>query len=147
MAHIALISLYDTVALGIRYLSAYLKQQGHQVTVIYLKQYEVLMKADFPDEPVLDEVNVGLCSRGEIAYCYPRRISDPEWKLLINLIRERKCDLVGLSLTTKFINTAIALTRRVQQELGLKVIWGGVEPTVNPEYDIQFADFICVGEG
>lgn len=147
MAHIALISLYDTVALGIRYLSAYLKQQGHQVTVIYLKQYEVLMKADFPDEPVLDEVNVGLCSRGEIAYCYPRRISDPEWKLLIDLIRERKCDLVGLSLTTKFINTAIALTRRVQQELGLKVIWGGVEPTVNPEYDIQFADFICVGEG
>ena len=147
MARIALISMYDTVALGIRYLSAYLKQHGHEVTVIYLKQYEVLMKADFPPEPSIDEINVGLCSRGEIAYCYPRRVSETEWKLLIDLIRERKCDFVGISLTSKFINTAREITDRIHGELGLKVIWGGIEPTVNPEFDIQFADYLCISEG
>jgi radical SAM superfamily enzyme YgiQ (UPF0313 family) len=147
MAHIALISLYDSVALGIRYLSAYLKEQGNQVTVIYLKQYEVLMKKDFPPEPVIDEVNVGLCSRGEIAYCYPRRITEQEWELLLNLIRARKCDLVGISLTSKFINTAREVTERIQHGLNLKVIWGGVEPTINPDFDIQFTDFLCIGEG
>ncbi len=147
MARIALISMYDTVALGIRYLSAYLKLHGHEVTVIYLKQYEVLMKADFPSEPVIDEINVGLCSRGEIAYCYPRRISETEWKLLIDLIRERRCDFVGISLTSKFINTAREVTERIRHELGLKVIWGGIEPTVNPEFDIQFADYLCISEG
>lgn len=147
MAHIALISMYDSVALGIRYLSAYLKREGHEVTVIYLKQYEVMMKADFPPEPVIDEVNVGLCSRGEIAYCYPRRITATEWKLLIQLLRERKCDFAGISLSSKFINTAREVTERIQNELGLKVIWGGVEPTINPEFDIQFADYLCIGEG
>lgn len=147
MAKIALVSLYDTVALGLRYLSAFLKKQGHEVTVIYLKQYEVLMKEDFPPEPVMDEVNLGLCSRGEIAYCYPRHISETEWNLLIELIREKQADIVGLSLTSKFINTARALTDRVHRELGLKVIWGGIEPTVNPEFDIQFADYLCRGEG
>lgn len=147
MARVALVSMYDTVALGLRYLSAYLKQEGHEVTVIYLKQYEVLMKEDFPAEPSIDEVNLGLCSRGEIAYCYPRLVTDAEWKLLIDLIREKKCDFVGVSLTSKFINTAREVTDRVHKELGLKVIWGGIEPTVNPEVDIQFADYLCVGEG
>jgi radical SAM superfamily enzyme YgiQ (UPF0313 family) len=147
MAKIALISLYDTVALGLRYLSSYLKGQGHEVTVIYLKQYEVLMREDFPPEPVIDEVNVGLCSRGEIAYCYPRRISEAEWKILIDLIREKKADFVGLSLTSKFINTAREVTKRIHDELGLTVIWGGMEPTVNSEFDIEYCDYLCVGEG
>jgi len=146
MAHIALISLYDTVALGIRYLSSYLKQSGHQVTVVYLKQYEVVMKEDFPPEPVIDEVNLGLCSRGEIAYCYPRHVTEKEWKLLIDLIRDRGCDLVGVSLTSKFINTARAVTERVREELGIPVIWGGIEPTVNAEFDIGHVDYLCVGE-
>ena len=138
MAKIALISLYDTVALGLRYLSSCLKKEGHEVTTVYLKQYEVLMKDDFPPEPTIDEVNLGLCSRGEIAYCYPRRLSETEHRLLVDLIRERKCDFVGVSLTSKFINTARQVTERIRGELGLKVIWGGVEPTVNPEEDIRY---------
>jgi radical SAM superfamily enzyme YgiQ (UPF0313 family) len=147
MARIALISMYDTVALGLRALSAYLKREGHEVTVIYLKQYEVLMKEDFPPEPVIDDVNLGLCSRGEIAYCYPRPISETEWKLLIDLLREKQCDFVGLTLTSKFINTARAVTERIGSELGLKVIWGGMEPTVNAEFDIQHTEYLCIGEG
>jgi radical SAM superfamily enzyme YgiQ (UPF0313 family) len=146
MAKIALISLYDNVALGLRYLSACLKKEGHEVTVIYLKQYEVLMKEDFPPEPVIDEVNLGLCSQGEICYCYPRAVSEPEHKALIDLIREKKCDFVGISLTSKFINTARQVTEWIRDELGLTVIWGGIEPTINPEVDIQYTDFLCRGE-
>jgi radical SAM superfamily enzyme YgiQ (UPF0313 family) len=146
MAKIALISLYDSVALGLRYLSACLKKEGHEVTVIYLKQYEVLMKADFPPEPTLDEVNLGLCSRGEIAYCYPRAISEAEHKLLMDLIRKKQCDFVGISLTSKFINTARQVTGWIRHELGLKVIWGGVEPTINPEVDMGYTDYLCRGE-
>ncbi|MCA9432050.1 MAG: cobalamin-dependent protein, partial [Candidatus Omnitrophica bacterium] len=131
MAKVALISLYDTVALGLRYLSASLKEAGHDVTVIYLKQYEVLMREDLPDEGAIDEVNYGLCSRGEIVYCYPRLVSEPEHKGLVALLKEKQVDVVGISLTSKFINTARQVTEWVKDEVGVPVIWGGIEPTIN----------------
>ncbi|MCA9418110.1 MAG: cobalamin-dependent protein, partial [Candidatus Omnitrophica bacterium] len=147
MAKVALISLYDTVALGLRYLSASLKEAGHEVTVIYLKQYEVLMREDLPDEGAIDEVNYGLCSRGEIVYCYPRLVSEPEHKGLVALLKEKNVDVVGISLTSKFINTARQVTEWVKDEVGAPVIWGGIEPTINPEEDINYTDYLCRGEG
>ena len=147
MAKIALISIYDNMALGLRQISSVLKKAGHHVSIIYLKKYENIPKKNYPPGATLDGINVGFGSKGEFAVCYPRVISDKEWEILIDFLRENSFDFVGLSVTSKYINTARAVTIIIQDKLGLKVIWGGVEPTINPDFDIQFADYICVGEG
>ena len=54
--HVVLVSTYAyPLALGLRYVSAFLKQAGHQVTVIFMCSKRDTAEADFP-RPVLDDL-------------------------------------------------------------------------------------------
>jgi anaerobic magnesium-protoporphyrin IX monomethyl ester cyclase len=120
--NIALISLYSTDAIGLRYLKAALSQRGHDVPLIYFKEKH--LASDLMSPP-----------------------TEQEFKLLMDVLRERKPKIVGISLRSSFFRIACSITERIQRELSVPVMWGGTHPTVAPEESINVADMICIGEG
>lgn len=121
-AQIALISLYSTDAIGLRYLNSVLKNHGFDVSLILFK--ELYLAADLMSLP-----------------------SEREYRLLIDLLKRLKPDIVGISLRSSYFKIASKITKRIKRELSLPVIWGGTHPTISPEGSIQVADMICIGEG
>ena len=117
---IALVATYThPIALGLRYVSAYLKAHGHSVDMFFMKSKRDTAEADFP-AALLDEL----------------------------VERLRSADLIGMSLMTNTFHRACVLTE-VIRKAGLKapLVWGGTHPTVAPDESLEVADMICVGEG
>jgi radical SAM superfamily enzyme YgiQ (UPF0313 family) len=56
------------------------------------------------------------------------------------------CDLVAITVSTPAAISAFQIADRFRQR-GIKVVMGGVHPTVLPEECLQHADAICKGEG
>lgn len=54
---------------------------------------------------------------------------------------------MGISVKTPFLKIAEGITRRIKDEIGALVVWGGSHPTIMPEESINNADIVCVGEG
>lgn len=109
----------NTIALGLRYVSSWLKRAGHDVQMIFMTAKRGTSKADFA-EPLIED--------------------------LVEHLRER--DLIGMSLMTNTFHRASVLTRRVR-EAGIRapILWGGTHPTLLPEECLDAADVVCVGEG
>ncbi len=110
------------VPLNILYISAALKQAGYDTRVFELTKY---LKST--------------------------SISNPLKKILkdfIELLDSYRPDIVGFSVMTVGYNITKAMAQLVKAK-GLKVIFGGIHPTILPEDTIaeSFVDFICVGEG
>lgn len=115
-----LVSMGDIEASGCRCLRAYLKDKGIDTEVIFFK--------DRGGNEVPD-------------------ISDGDIDTLVNTIREKNPALVGLSLFSFMSNDAARITRRLQDELNLFVLWGGIHAIVEPEESLRIADAVCIGEG
>ncbi len=116
----ALVSTYThPVALGLRYVSSYLKASGHDVEFICMSSKRDTAKPDYSG-PLLED--------------FVQRLRD--------------ADLIGLSLMTNNFHRACLLTERIRAA-GIKapIIWGGTHPTVAPDESLEVADIICVGEG
>ena len=117
---IGLISTYThPVALGLRYVSSYLKAAGHDVEMVFVSSKRATARADFSEAVVEDLVE-----------------------------RMRRLDLIGMALMTNTFHRACVLTSRIR-DAGIKtpIIWGGTHPTVAPDESLAVADVICVGEG
>jgi anaerobic magnesium-protoporphyrin IX monomethyl ester cyclase len=123
--NITLISLErELFCYGIRILSACLRQKGHNVKLIFLVPPET--------KDATDKFNVS----------YPETILDE----LAGLTAED--DLIGISLMTNQFIQAISVTKFLKsRNVAAPIIWGGIQPTVEPEECIEYADIICVGEG
>ncbi len=108
----------DISAIGLRYLSSYLKKQGHEVKILFLtKPYKQLEKKS-------------------------------ELKLIDSLIQNLNPDLVGMGLMSNHFFRAKQLTEFLKEKFyDLPVIWGGIHPTIRPEECLDYADLVCVGEG
>ncbi|MBN1345373.1 MAG: B12-binding domain-containing radical SAM protein [Phycisphaerae bacterium] len=117
---IALVSSFTRpYALGLRYVSSYLKSAGHDVEMVFMSAERDTSKADFG--PALRED-------------FTRRL--------------QAADLIGVALMTNSFLRAAALTRFMKED-GVKapIVWGGVHPTIAPEECLEHADAVCVGEG
>lgn len=56
--------------------------------------------------------------------------------------------LVGISLMSLEYNKARNLTRFLKEHFkSTLIIWGGVHPTILPEMCLDYADYVCIGEG
>ncbi len=110
--------------LGLRYLSAVLKEKKHQVKLIFLPR-RFGKRGDFDDlySPYSSSVMADL-------------------KKLCQEI-----DLIGISVMTPYFTKAVELTRFLKKEINKPIVWGGIHPTVEPEECLQFADAVCLGEG
>jgi len=65
-----------------------------------------------------------------------------------NFVREINPGLVGISLMSLEYNKARNLTRFLKESFkSTPIIWGGVHPTILPEMCLDYADYVCIGEG
>ena len=104
--HVALVAAYThPISLGLRYISAYLKQHGHDVRMLFMTSRRDTPKADFSPA------------------------------LLASIVDQlRDVDLIGMSLMTNNFVRACALTEAVRKGgITAPVVWGGTHPTVAPE--------------
>ena len=133
--HIALISLYDIGAAGLRSLSSFLKSNGHRVSLIFFgemgrtyKEFHQFSKIELPQ-------NIA-------KWC-----NDKDKQELIQLLQKLNPELIGISLRSAFVQTAIELTEGLKKNFSVPIVWGGIHPTICPEESIQHTDMICLGEG
>ena len=117
---VGLVSTYThPFALGLRYVSSYLKSAGHEVVMFFMSSRRDTTVPDYT-QAALDAL----------------------------VQRLRDCDLVGLSLMTNNYHRAVALTQAIRAAgVRAPLVWGGVHATVAPEECLELADAVCVGEG
>lgn len=58
----------------------------------------------------------------------------------------KEADLIGISLMTNFFDSGVQLTQRLQKELDIPILWGGIHPTTRPRECLKHADMVCIGE-
>ncbi len=69
-------------------------------------------------------------------------------KHIKNFLEKEQPPVVGISLTSEEFEVAEDFTRLVGEVLPDSiVVWGGIEPTTEPEKCARVADYVCVGEG
>ena len=113
----------------IRTLSAWMKQHGHDVRMIFLP-------ADTYGSRWED-----LEGKGNI-----KQMPDSMVDQLLDLVEDR--DFVGISFLTAMFDVAVQTTRSIQAKFPEKLIsWGGFHPTTMPQQALQFVDMVHVGEG
>jgi radical SAM superfamily enzyme YgiQ (UPF0313 family) len=123
---ISLISPYNVVtASGVRTLSAVLKAARFETRLVMLPP--VGAKAGWGEAGV----NVA----------YPPAVLDQVSEVV------RGSDLIGISLSSNYFESAIEITRHLRGATRAPIIWGGVHPTLRPEECLEHADLVCVGEG
>ncbi len=135
MGRIALIATYDNAFLGIRYMSACLKQAGHDCVMITFKnQYDFINPGATPGLP--DPVLGG-----------PTGVTEHELDLLVDLLREKKVDYVGLSVISHYIQVSQLITQHLRKVApDIPLIWGGIDVTMHPNQAIGYADICVLGE-
>jgi anaerobic magnesium-protoporphyrin IX monomethyl ester cyclase len=122
---VGLISPYsDISATGLRLLSACIKRAGLDSRLIFLIDPGEWLTIPAAHPP-----------------CYSKTVLEQVCELCADF------DLIGISLMSNFVGRARSLTQAIHSRLGLPIIWGGIHPTVMPEECLQWADFVCVGEG
>jgi len=113
--------------LGVEYISAVLKQAGHETKL-------------FVDPQLFDDefITVKWLSH---RFDYKEH--------LIRDLKEYKPDLIGISVVTGFYQWACTMARMIKEEMDVPIIFGGIHPTSVPERVIKndFVDMVCVGEG
>ncbi|MFX0197548.1 MAG: B12-binding domain-containing radical SAM protein [Candidatus Hodarchaeota archaeon] len=71
-----------------------------------------------------------------------------EKNAILEFIERDKPDLIGITLMTLNFFRARTLTKIIKERFpSIPIIWGGIHPTFHPEESIEYADYICVGEG
>lgn len=115
---LALISLQNTfIDFGIRYVASAVRQAGFHVDVLWVHQD--------PETP----------------------LNDRDKNQVLKWLQVRQIDVVGIGLMSIHFSRASVLTRLIQRELSLPVIWGGIHPILSPDTCLAIADYICIGDG
>ncbi|MCD6327338.1 radical SAM protein [bacterium] len=122
---VTLISPYlDVLALGIRGISSFLKQHGHECELIFLPDHKSLLA----DDP-------------HFAQRYPQSLMDDVIQACSG------SQIVGLTLMSNYFDRGVQITEALKGSLDVPVVWGGIHPTVMPEDCLNHCDIVCVGEG
>lgn len=119
---VALIGLYNYKVLGVRYLTSSLRERGFDCDLICFKNFE----------------------SGNM-----KKPSEKEYDYILNLLRDLKPDVIGLSvMSSLYLEAPRELTRRIRASVGpdTPIIWGGVYPTLFPAESLDYADWVLRGE-
>lgn len=148
MARVALVKLFTGLNLAVSQLSAELRKAGHETRILYFKDYVGVPRDKADAYPVTEYAGVNVYARGRewIWNCY-KPVTEQEYRLLIQQLREFGADLVGFSLTSGGLSLATQVVIRLRSELSVPIIWGGTGPTIEPDRCIEIADYVCVHEG
>ncbi len=114
--------------LGIEYLSALLKQHGHETRIAF--DPGLFNDRQYLNVPVLRDI-----------FSYRKK--------LISEIAGSKADLIAFSVISDSYQWACGVAREIKSKLSIPIIFGGIHPTAVPEKVIRndFVDMVCIGEG
>jgi anaerobic magnesium-protoporphyrin IX monomethyl ester cyclase len=123
--NVTLISLdQELYCVGVRILSSCLRQAGHRVQCLFL-----------PPPPAAK-------ARAKYRVQYSAPLLEQVRELCANE------DLIGISLMSNQLIQAIDVTEHLKREgVSAPIVWGGVQPTIEPEACLRYADIVCQGEG
>ncbi len=122
---VLLISPYSDIAsLGMRIISAYVQNAGHEVRSVFL-----------PNTP--QEEN----QLHDDEHTYPENVV----KSLQDLAGQS--DLIGLTLMTNYLARSRLLSGYIREVTSAPIVWGGIHPTLRPGDIKGYADYSIVGEG
>lgn len=120
---VTLISPYDSIdAIGIRIISSRLKNEGHDVQMIFLqsKGYEEKVgRSAIFSQDTLSQLSA-LCSDSKV---------------------------VCISLMSIYVPMVLEVVDELRKSAKATIVAGGVHPTLRPEESLAFSDVVCVGEG
>jgi|TARA_B100001964_G_scaffold208413_1_gene241012 radical SAM superfamily enzyme YgiQ (UPF0313 family) len=120
---VALISFDCIQDLGIQSLHSVLSHSGYDSKSFHIKS----------DPWTLDQKSI---------------INEEDTDILLNSLIDINPNLVGISLKSIAYDHTKKLTESIKKLLpNVKTIWGGTHPSILPEECVDFADFVCVGEG
>lgn len=151
MAKIALLSLYDNWALGIRALSNALHSKGHDVSVVHFKLPSQKRLDDFLKHPVGYENLQSRQSHSEViltGYNMDVNMWTPhECELLGDLLEDLEPDIIGIttrSVYEQYLGCIVEQMKRVKAAVKLA---GGFGATMNRAKYVDNFDYVCIGEG
>jgi radical SAM superfamily enzyme YgiQ (UPF0313 family) len=148
MARVAFIKLFTGLNLGVSQLSGELQRAGHDTRIIYFKDFLVVPLEEASRYAVSDYPGIAVQARAkEYVWNAYRPVSEREYALLVDTLREFDPQLIGLSLTSLPLKPAAELTARLKRDFDVPFIWGGSGPTLEPEHSIEHADMVCINEG
>lgn len=116
----------DTSAYGVRCLSAYLRSKGRVADILSLR---------------LSDNRKSLLGREPGG-----KVPDALFKHFLPFVENYDC--IGISLFSDGLPESIRLTAEIKRNCPDKmVIWGSIHPTLKPAECLEYADYVCVGEG
>ncbi len=112
--------------LGVGYLMSYLEKRGHKVELLFDRGLD-----------------------NNLYYRLPALKFLNRWDRLIETAVEWKPDLVAFSAVTNIFPFALEFARRLKTRIDVPFVFGGVHPTVLPEYVLENdeIDYVVRGEG
>ena len=106
-ARIGIISTWDVENTAVRVLAAHLRSAGHHTVELYFKDWV----SNHLDPATAEDLDA-----------------------LGRVIRREELNLVCISIrASAYAHQAEIITRYIQDELGLPVLWGGMHPTLKPD--------------
>lgn len=129
-----LLSLFDEWCLGLRTLSSVLRHEEHEVALAYLRSISEMHDEAGKGDP-------------EGYHVPPGSVSGADFRALEQLVRDFKPGLIGIGLTSNYTGLAKKITALLRRASNAPIIWGGIDPTANPDIAIESADIVCMGEG
>lgn len=113
--------------LGVEYLSAMLKKEGHEVSLVF-------------DPALFDD-------KYWLYLPIVHKLFDRK-KRLINKIIKSKPDFVAFSVLTDTYQRCCELAGELKKRINAKIVFGGIHPTSIPEEVIkkEFVDYVVIGE-
>jgi anaerobic magnesium-protoporphyrin IX monomethyl ester cyclase len=113
-------------SLGVGYLMSYLREQGHEVKLIF---------------------DPGLDNNLFMQFGFMEKLN--QYDHLLKRAREFSPDIVAVSILTNIYQPINKMIKRFKEELGVPIIAGGPHVSALPDHVIQNdnIDMICIGEG
>lgn len=148
MARVLFISLYDRNAYGQRLMSASLKARGHDCQMIFIKRYDTSPTTKAMEVAEDEYPWMGINSEGRVfKYAANSRINQQELALLRETVAKIDPQIIGITVNTPLRSQAKLVTGFLKEHFDTPIIWGGYDPTVNPEACLGHCDYACIGEG
>ncbi|MBF0518199.1 MAG: tetratricopeptide repeat protein [Nitrospirae bacterium] len=151
IAKIALISLYDNWALGVRTLSNALFCHGHNVVVVHFKLPIQKCLDDFLNQPTGYENLQSKQSHSEFMLMgYNMDVNmwtHNEAELLGDLLLDLNVDIVGITTRTLYEKYLSPIIDQIQKSTLAIKLAGGFGASLNPGFYMDRFDYVCIGEG
>ena len=133
--------------LGLGYLAAVLEKTGYEVRIYHAENPRN------PEESIIEDEEAIFHQRSMSQKRYYDAVSDNDhmvWKEVRQTIDDFKPDIVGISVLTVEVPSALRISRICKEyNPEMPVVWGGVHPSFLPEPSLKYdqVDLVVRGEG